>query len=126
MPGKLASPPSNEPRARGSNLSRHHGIAVRRRCQHGEDKNGSLGDRGVIGGDVQQQQDVDDNHQNKGAEHRRNWAAEAAAEARSADNDGGKNRQQQRIADKRIAGSGLGGDKDPGEAIATSGQDVDQ
>ncbi len=77
-------------------------VAVERGAEHGQDQDDALGDRAVVGGDVEHQQDVDDDHQDVGADHRAEAAAAPAAERRAADHDGREHFEQQRRADQRI------------------------
>ena len=85
-----------------------------------------FGDGRVIGRDVEHEQDVDDDHQDVGADDRAGRPAAAAAERGAADHDGGEHLQQHGIADQRIARARLGADEDAGEAVEAAGQDIDE
>jgi hypothetical protein len=62
--------------------------AVRQRAgENGEDEDHALGDRRIVGRDVEDEQDVDDDHQDVGAEHGADRTALSAAQPRAADDD---------------------------------------
>ena len=117
LAGKSAGPPRPEPRPALAQVVDQVGIAANRGGEHRQDQDRALRDRAVIGRDVQDEQDIDDDHQDVGAEHRAREPAAAAAEAGPADHDGGEDLEQHGIADQRVAAAGLGADEHAGQPI---------
>ncbi len=106
-------------------VARQRSIAAERPAEHGKEEDETLGDRRIIGGDVQHQEDVDDQHQDIGADDGADRPTATAAQARAADDDRREELKQHGIADQRIARAGLRRDKHAGEAIARVGEHID-
>ena len=81
---------------------------------------------GIEGRHIQDEQDVDDHHQDIGAEDRSDWAAAPAAEQGAADHHRGEHLQQHGIADERVAGARLGADEHPRQPVERARQDIDE
>ena len=69
----------------------------------GKQQDHAFGDGRVIGRYIEDEEDVDDDHQHIGADDRAGRAAAPATKRGAADDDGGEHLQQHRIADQRIA-----------------------
>ena len=108
-----------------TDLTRQCRVARYGRGEHRQQKDQSFGDARIIGRHVQHQENIDDNHQDVGADDRADRAAATAAEARPTDNDRGEDRQEERIADERIARARLRADKDAGKTIEAAREHID-
>ena len=110
--------------ARWRICSESTGLSIERSQEHCEQQNHAFGDGGEISRNVQRQQDVDDIHQDQRTDYAANRAAFAASESRPADDDRRKYREQQRVANKRIARPGLRADEHAGQSVDASCKNV--
>ena len=93
--------------------------------EHSEDEDRAFSDGRIIGGHIEDQEDVDDHHEDVRAKHCAQRAAAPAAKLRAADHNRREHLQQQRVADQRISGTGLSAEEDPSQAIEASRDHVD-
>ena len=93
--------------------------------QHREDQDRSFRHSRIVGRHIEDQQNVDDHHQDVGAEYRPQRAATAPAKRRAADDDRREHLQQHGVADQRIGRAGLRADEDSGQPITAAADHID-
>ena len=93
--------------------------------QHGEDQDAAFDDRLIVGRNVEDEQDIDHDHQDVGAEDRADRAAASAAKQGAADHDRREHLQEDRVADQGVARALLGGDEHARGAVAAAGDHKD-
>ena len=121
-----ASRPRTPPTFELAQVAAQRRGGVGRTSQHGQNKNAALSHRRVISRHVEHQQGVDHHHQDVGPKYSSGWAAATTAEHGPAQHDGGEHLQQHGCADQRIAGAGLGADKNACQPVTGSGCHVQQ
>ncbi len=126
LPGQRPGPPRLQPPPALAQIVKEARAAAERGAKHRQDQDQPLDDRAVVGGDVQHEEDVDDDHQDVGAEDRARRPAAAAAEPGSAHHHRGEDLEQHGIADERVAAAGQGADEDAAQAVEPAGQRVDE